>query len=226
MTVYELEAELLPDGLESDLRILERIFIDEYVLEPQPLTKFERAMKLAQERDHETADHSAHESKSQKSKERKTSNNGVTSPAAATATAQTTDEYVEPLLESGLPGPTVVEGVGDAGAPTRNLSADRAPTTPTPASEAAHQSSAAHTRVEGNAKSQHPGRALLDPTDSINTAGRKIVHAYFDDMLANEKGTISGEDPEALHDMRVATRRMRAVLRVLGPYLREAVQPK
>jgi CHAD domain-containing protein len=61
----------------------------------------------------------------------------------------------------------------------------------------------------------------LKRTDSIDTASRKIVQSYFDAMLANEKGTIEGEDPEALHDMRVATRRMRAALSVLGPYLQD-----
>jgi CHAD domain-containing protein len=37
-------------------------------------------------------------------------------------------------------------------------------------------------------------------------------------MIYNEPGTRQGEDIEALHDMRVATRRMRAAFRVFGDY--------
>jgi CHAD domain-containing protein len=38
-------------------------------------------------------------------------------------------------------------------------------------------------------------------------------------MAAHERGVRDGRDIEELHDMRVAARRMRAALRVLGPYL-------
>jgi CHAD domain-containing protein len=45
-------------------------------------------------------------------------------------------------------------------------------------------------------------------------------------MLHNESGTRLGEDMEALHDMRVATRRMRAAFRVFGDYFEpKAVAP-
>src|SRR5207247_8965442 len=71
------------------------------------------------------------------------------------------------------------------------------------------------------AKKRPPG---LLPTDSMVVAGKKVLRAHFAAMLANEEGTRAGEDPEALHDMRVATRRMRAALRVLGPYL-QATDP-
>jgi inorganic triphosphatase YgiF len=43
---YELEIELLPDGLLDDLRALSRILTQEYGLLPQPVSKFERAMRL------------------------------------------------------------------------------------------------------------------------------------------------------------------------------------
>ena len=59
----------------------------------------------------------------------------------------------------------------------------------------------------------------IGPADSMAGAGRKMLRAYFKSMVDNEAGTLEGVDPEALHDMRVATRRMRAVLRVLQPYL-------
>jgi CHAD domain-containing protein len=53
----------------------------------------------------------------------------------------------------------------------------------------------------------------------MDSAVRKLLAFYYDSLLASEDGARTGADPEALHDMRVATRRMRAVLRVFGPYL-------
>jgi CHAD domain-containing protein len=51
-------------------------------------------------------------------------------------------------------------------------------------------------------------------------AGRKILRVHFERMLANEAGTRKGEDIEALHHMRVATRRQRAAFRIAAPYLK------
>lgn len=45
-----------------------------------------------------------------------------------------------------------------------------------------------------------------------------MLASYLKAMLSNEEGTRKGDDIEAVHDMRVATRRMRAVLRVMEPY--------
>lgn len=69
----------------------------------------------------------------------------------------------------------------------------------------------------------------LLPDDLLSEAGRKVMRRQFKEMLAHEEGTISGADIEELHDMRVATRRMRASFEVfdaafepkaLKPYLR------
>jgi CHAD domain-containing protein len=55
-------------------------------------------------------------------------------------------------------------------------------------------------------------------------AGRKVMFTHFMKMLANEAGTRDGEDIEFLHDMRVATRRLRAAYRIFEPfYDQEAV---
>lgn len=62
----------------------------------------------------------------------------------------------------------------------------------------------------------------LHPDDSMAEAGRKVLRYHFFQMLVHEPGTRSGEDIEELHDMRVATRRMRAAYEVFGPYF----QPK
>jgi CHAD domain-containing protein len=56
----------------------------------------------------------------------------------------------------------------------------------------------------------------IEVTDTIAEAGRKVWSYYFALMLSHEEGTIKGEDIEELHDMRVATRRMRSAFDVFG----------
>jgi adenylate kinase len=59
----------------------------------------------------------------------------------------------------------------------------------------------------------------LEPDDSMAEAARKTFYLHFQRMLYHEPGTRHGEDIEELHDMRVATRRMRAAYQVFGDYL-------
>lgn len=69
-------------------------------------------------------------------------------------------------------------------------------------------------------------RPGIGPDDPMSEAGRKTFRFHYRRMLYNEPGTRLGEDIEALHDMRVATRRMRAAFRVFGHYFaRKAVAP-
>jgi CHAD domain-containing protein len=63
----------------------------------------------------------------------------------------------------------------------------------------------------------------VEPDDPMPEAGRKVLYLHFVRMLANEAGTRLGEDPEALHDMRVATRRMRAAFDLFAPYYERKV---
>jgi CHAD domain-containing protein len=66
----------------------------------------------------------------------------------------------------------------------------------------------------------------LEPTDALAEAGRKVLGFHFAKMLQHEPGTRLGEDIEELHDMRVATRRMRAAFRVFGPgFSKKAIKP-
>lgn len=55
------------------------------------------------------------------------------------------------------------------------------------------------------------------PADTLAEAGRKVMRFHFAQVLKNEPGTRLGEDIEALHDMRVATRRLRAAFEVFEP---------
>lgn len=119
---FELEIELRPDGKREDLDKLSEYLEQEYDLEPQPKSKFERALMIIQ--------------------------------------------------------PEV-----------------KAPMTNT------------DTKSGG-----------ISPQDSMSEAGRKALVTNFPKMVKKEEGTIEGEDPEDLHDMRVATRRMRGAARIFGPY--------
>ena len=66
-----------------------------------------------------------------------------------------------------------------------------------------------------------PGKTPgLTREDLFAEAGRKILRFHFARMLAHEESTRDGSDPEELHDMRVATRRMRAAWRVFGSAFR------
>jgi CHAD domain-containing protein len=56
------------------------------------------------------------------------------------------------------------------------------------------------------------------PDEAMSEAGRKAMYTHFLRMLANEAGTRLGDDIEALHDMRVSTRRMRAAYRIFADY--------
>ena len=63
---------------------------------------------------------------------------------------------------------------------------------------------------------EHPG---LNVDDAMTEAGRKTLYFHFQRMLYYEPGTRLGEDIEELHHMRVATRRMRAAVRVFQDHL-------
>ena len=56
----------------------------------------------------------------------------------------------------------------------------------------------------------------VTPTDHIAESGRKVLAFHFERLLAREAGTREGADPEQLHQMRVATRRLRAAWRTFG----------
>ena len=63
------------------------------------------------------------------------------------------------------------------------------------------------------------GVARLGPTDvdssmSVGEVAFSVLRRQFAEMRTHEPGTRLGEDPEELHDARVATRRMRAAMKV------------
>lgn len=54
----------------------------------------------------------------------------------------------------------------------------------------------------------------LNPTQPLDVCLEKILRTRFGEMISFEQGTIDGSDIEALHDMRVASRRVQAVLKI------------
>ncbi len=69
-------------------------------------------------------------------------------------------------------------------------------------------------------KNKSPG---ILPNDPMSEAGRKVWLFHFERMLKHEPGTRAGEDIEELHDMRVATRRMRSAFRIFDKYFESDV---
>ncbi len=73
---------------------------------------------------------------------------------------------------------------------------------------------------------EDPPPIIFNPDTPMGVAGQRILQRHFALMLRNEAGTREGKDIEALHDMRVATRRMRAALRIFAPFYRRRAQRK
>jgi CHAD domain-containing protein len=64
-----------------------------------------------------------------------------------------------------------------------------------------------------------PDHLRMRSDDTMAVAARKVIGQQAVKMRANIAGTIEGEDPEYLHDLRVATRRLRSALRLFAGVL-------
>ncbi|HVM62558.1 MAG TPA: CHAD domain-containing protein [Verrucomicrobiae bacterium] len=67
----------------------------------------------------------------------------------------------------------------------------------------------------------HP---LLRPDMPVTEAARRLLWIQFKTILANLDGAVAGETSEPVHDVRVAMRRMRTLLRVFRNHLPEVLQ--
>ena len=65
------------------------------------------------------------------------------------------------------------------------------------------------------------GPTKIDPTMTLGGVAFAVLRRQYGSLRAHEPGTRIGDDPEELHDMRVATRRMRAAIKVFGAGLPE-----
>lgn len=64
-----------------------------------------------------------------------------------------------------------------------------------------------------------PEGLKVRPEDPLALAARKVLAQQLLKVRANAEGTLQDLDPEYLHDMRVATRRMRSALKLFAPAL-------
>ena len=53
--------------------------------------------------------------------------------------------------------------------------------------------------------------ADIDPNEPLRVSLRRTLLGWMQEMLSYESDTMKGTDPEALHDMRVSARRLRAI---------------
>jgi CHAD domain-containing protein len=179
-TYFEVEVELKGDGSEADLTAIAAELQASWGLEPEPRSKFDRALEAVGE-----------------------------APLGTVAVG---------VAPPGL-------GAEDADAAAYELDAEVAATAE--AAGAAVPPDAKPGKRKGKrCKEAFLGDGLetlerpgLQAGDSMAEAARKTLLFHLQRMMLHEPGTREGEDPEELHDMRVATRRMRAALRVFEDHV-------
>jgi CHAD domain-containing protein len=196
---HEVEVELRPAGTEEDLAAIASVLHDEYGLPAEERAKFTRALEAI---GRPAGGHLLSE------KARATLQSAAEGRGEAARRARALLALDEGLTQAqagellGVTSRTVRRWLRAYRAQTEERSA---PAPAAPAGAPAEPARPAHPRPSP------PGIAL---DDTMATAAMKTLRFHFHRMLDHEKGTRSGEDPEDLHDMRVATRRMRAALRV------------
>lgn len=71
--------------------------------------------------------------------------------------------------------------------------------------------------------SSHQMAAGIKPDEPMAEAVRKVMYRQYQVMLVNEAGCRSGKSIDAVHDMRVATRRLRVAFRLFGSYYKRGL---
>ncbi|MFL7791352.1 MAG: CHAD domain-containing protein [Anaerolineae bacterium] len=210
---FELEMELMPRGTEGHLAEISTHLQDEWRLRPEPRSKFERAL--------ESFDAPARESSLLTSKER----------ASCSQIAARDDMYgrrarAALALDEGLTPPEASARAGLSERRVRYWLAafrkDRMNVFPVRVLTETQPESPQPRPAKKTPKQKAlkpPEKPGLEANDTMAKAARKTFYFHFLRMLYHEAGTRLGEDIEELHDMRVATRRMRAAFQVFSDYL-------
>jgi inorganic triphosphatase YgiF len=68
------------------------------------------------------------------------------------------------------------------------------------------------------------GRARLEPDLTAGAAFVELAHNCLDQIRGNHPGVLDGHEPEAVHQMRVGVRRLRALIAAYRAFLTEAAQ--
>lgn len=227
-TFFEVEVELLPLGTEQDLSAIVACLSGEWKLVPEPQSKFERALVMWQQARGQGQLLTPRQRALCLQVAERTDMYGRRARALLALDEGATQE--EAGLQAGLsqrrvrywlaayrerqlgilPSRILAEAAGEASP----LSAE-----PHPVAEEHVAGAVSATEAEGEqtvTQGRHPG---LDADDLMVEAAHKVLSHHFRQMLKHEAGTRAGEDIEELHDMRVATRRMRAAFGVFAGYL-------
>jgi len=62
-----------------------------------------------------------------------------------------------------------------------------------------------------------PAPVALDPEEPFARAAARVVRVRTEELFAHSEGVLDTDDIERVHDMRVATRRLRAALEIFRP---------
>jgi CHAD domain-containing protein len=206
---FEVEVELKEHGSEDELAAIVAELQTAWGLEPEPRSKFQRALDA--------------------SRDEKASGEGAEVDEVATAPAPGAAAAAGPPAGSGD-----VDATADAaatGEPVGSAPSTEESVEPTEESAEAPEESAAQPEKAAKRRGKRQKEMFLGDglevlekpglkaDDTMAEAARKTLLYHLQKMMLHEPGTRDGADPEELHDMRVATRRMRAAMRVFEDYL-------
>ena len=216
---YELEVELTSQGNEEQLaRIVERLE-KKYKLHPEPLSKFERALALLDLRPEQRLLGTREQAILTHLAEREDWHGQRSRALLALDRGLTTEEAGRQLGRSKR---TIRRWRGDFRRDGLGIfPASILEGSPVLAQQPQTDDAVLEPRQEYAPVITLPDQVGLQPDDPIPEVMRKIMSYQFQHMLFHEAGTKLGENIEELHDMRVATRRMRAALQIFGDYLDE-----
>ena len=192
----ELEAELA-GGPEEPLADLVEVFERDAGLRALKRSKFERAVRLVRAALPEMSDEAR--------------------ARWSNAPAQLNPERARP----GRRGGRAEKAAGAEAAAGDAAGSETAGETATP------ETAAANGRPSGAARNDTevrvgPRTLGVLPDDTLPEAARKVLTYHFARLRSKEKGARNGGDPEDLHDMRVAARRMRAAWKVFDDAFKPA----
>ncbi len=226
----ELEVELSPQGSEGELATIVACLQDEWGLKPEPRSKFERALtflegvlvknKLLTLQERAICEQIAARDDlyGRRAQGLVALDEGATQAEAgerASCSARTVRRWLVAFHQKRLGAfpARVLDEALDAVPP--------APVSAPPEAEEPTQPVVKQTvqPIPKRSPKKPPKKLGLEADDSMAEAARKTFYFHFQHMLYHEPGTRLGEDIEELHDMRVATRRMRSAFWVFGDHL-------
>jgi CHAD domain-containing protein len=216
---YEMEVELTSQGREEQLIKIADCLQEKYRLRPVPLSKFERALSLPDSKP-ENKLLEAHEREILTQMALREDWHGLRSQALLALDGGLANEETGRLLERSKR--TIRRWLTDfrklrLGIFPSSILEETSLSTLQPEGEVATVGKTQVTAPNINL----PDKVGLQANDCMTEVTRKIMFFQFQHMLYHEPGTRLGQDIEELHDMRVATRRMRAALQVFRDTLDE-----